>query len=136
MSMKLELSADEQLLVVRASGQFSLAEAKQRFIEVLEAVAQHGVRKVLVDGRKLVGSPTKMERFYYAEHAALSIAKYGVPPNTQFAYVLKEPMRDPERFGETVAVNRGMLTGTFESIDDALVWLGIGSADAPELGEG
>jgi hypothetical protein len=45
-------------------------------------------------------------------------------------------MRDPGRFGETVAVNRGMLTKTFESIDDALEWLGIGTAAAPELGEG
>jgi hypothetical protein len=102
---------------------------------VLEAVAQHGVRKVLVDGRKLVGSPTKMDRFYYAEHAAMSIAKYGVPLNTQFAYVLVEPMRDPGRFGETVAVNRGMLTKTFESIDDALEWLGIGTAAAPDLAD-
>lgn len=136
MSIQLELSAEAQLLVVRISGPFSVAEAKQRFLEVLEAVAQHRVRKVLIDGRTLVGGPTMMERFFYAEHAALSIAKYGVPLNTQFAYVLKQPVRDPERFGENVAVNRGMLTRTFESIEDALAWLDIGSTDVPDLADG
>jgi hypothetical protein len=33
---------------------------------MLEALAQHKTRKVLMDGRKLKGKPRTMERFYQA----------------------------------------------------------------------
>lgn len=95
---------------------------------MLEAVAQRGVNKVLFDGRSLAGSPTIMERFYYGEFAAQAVANYtarGVPRATRFAYVLVVPMRDPARFGETVAVNRGMLVRTFGNPQDAFQWLDI-----------
>jgi hypothetical protein len=69
-----------------------------------------------------------MERFYYAEFAAQSVANFanrGVSLTTQFAYVLKEPVLDPRRFGETIAVNRGMFVRAFDTLEDALKWLGI-----------
>ena len=34
-----------------------------------------------------------------------------------------EPLRDPERFGETVASNRGMDVKTFEGRKEAVEWL-------------
>jgi hypothetical protein len=80
-----------------------------------------------------------MERFYYGEFAAQSVvesADLGVSRSTQFAYVLKVPMRDPERFGETVAVNRGMRVRTFDDLDDALGWLGTAPANKPDADAG
>ena len=67
-----------------------------------------------------------MERFYYGEFAAFEVRKQvhlsgGDAPG--FAYVLKPPVLDRQRFGETVAVNRGMIVKTFESREDALTWL-------------
>ena len=41
----------------------------------------------------------------------------------RFAYVLEEPMLDPERFGETVAVNRGMRVRAFDNLEAARAWL-------------
>ena len=41
----------------------------------------------------------------------------------RFAYVMHEPLRDPTRLGETVAVNRGMNVKTFETPEDAIEWL-------------
>lgn len=108
-----------------------MPDAKRTFLEVLEAVARHELDKVLFDGRLLVGNPTTMERFYYGEFAARAVADYtarGVSRGTRFAYVLQVPMRDVARFGETVAVNRGMLVRTFENPDDGLVWLEIAPA--------
>ena len=131
MSMILEMSARSGVLHVGASGEFSLMEAKRTFVEMLEAVARNKVGKVLFDGRKLAGSPIVMERFYYGEFAAQSITEFidrGVSRATRFAYVLEVPMLDPGKFGETVAVNRGMLVKTFNNLDDALRWLGIVSA--------
>jgi len=109
-------------------GKFSLIEAKRTFLEMLEAVALHKTKKVLFDGRELAGKPETMERFYYGEFAANTVAGFadrGVSPATQFAYVLKEPVLDPRRFGETVASNRGMLVKAFDSPEDAREWLGL-----------
>jgi hypothetical protein len=98
MSMMLKISAKSGCLHVGATGKFSLAEAKRTFIEMLEAVAQNKVGKVLFDGRGLEGSPDFMERFYYGKFAAETVAQFGasgVSPDTEFAYVLEVPMCDP-----------------------------------------
>lgn len=120
-------------------GEFSLEEAKRTFLELLEAVARHQVKKVLFDGRRLTGDPDTLERFYYGKFAADAVLQFkdrGVSPATQFAYVLKEPVLDPQRFGETVAVNRGMLVKTFDNLEDALGWLGIAPANKRDGGNG
>lgn len=75
-----------------------------------------------------------MERFYYGEFAAQEIrtfVNFGVSLATQFAYVLEKPVLDPQRFGETVAVNRGLYVKTFENVEDALAWLGISPPIVP-----
>ena len=128
MSIILEIVAESGFLRVAASGDFSLEEAKRTFVEVLEAVARHQVKKVLFDGRRLKGEPRLMERFYYGEFAAQEVRRFnnvGVSLATQFVYVLEKPVFDPLHFGETVAVNRGLYVKTFENVDDALGWLGI-----------
>lgn len=113
------------LLVVDASGEFSLKEAKRAFVEMLEAVTRYQVEKILCDCRKLKGEPRILERFFYGEFAAEEtmklVTKHRIVP--RFAYVLHEPLRDPEGFGETVAVNRGMYVKVFESPTDAARWL-------------
>jgi hypothetical protein len=139
MSMILKMYAEPGLLHVDATGRFSLVEAKRTFIEMLEAVARNKVGKVLVDGRGLVGQPQVMERFFYGEFAAQSVAQFGargVPPDTEFAYVLKVPVLDPGRFGELVALNRGMNVKTFEHLRDAHIWLGKTPANNPQASDG
>ena len=79
-----------------------------------------------------------MERFYYGEFAAQTVAKFtsrGVSGSTQFAYVLEVPVLDPGRYGETVAANRGMLVKAFDNLDDALGWLGIAPTNNPYAGD-
>ena len=49
MSMVLQISCDAGCLCVKATGKFSLAEAKRTFLEVVKAVEEHGVGKVLFD---------------------------------------------------------------------------------------
>jgi hypothetical protein len=139
MGMILETRAEPEFLHVEVAGNFSLEEAKRTFLETLEAVARHGAKKVLFDGCKLIGNPTTMERFYYGEFAANSVARFGdrgVSPATQFAYVLREPILDPRRFGESVAVNRGMFVKVFDNLEDALGWLRIAPAKKPDAGDG
>jgi hypothetical protein len=128
MGMLLRIRPESGFLEVGAMGKFSLEEAKRTFVEMLEAVALHKTKKVLFDGRELTGKPEIMERFYYGEFAAETVANFadrGVSPATRFAYVLKEPVLDPRRIGEIVATNRGMFVKAFDSLEDALEWLGI-----------
>jgi hypothetical protein len=139
MGMRLEISPESGFLRVDAMGKFSLEEAKRTFLEMLDAVARYKVKKVLFDGRRIKGEPETMERFFYGEYAAQAVREYsdrGVSRNTQFAYVLEYPVLDPGRFGETVAVNRGMHVKTFDNLKDALGWLGIVSADKTDADEG
>jgi len=139
MSMKLEVCPESGFLRVDAVGEFSLAEAKRTFLEMLEAVAQHKVRKVLFDGRGLAGEPKTIERFFYGEFVARAVAEFAdrgmVSRFTQFGYVLEEPVRDKRRFGEAVAVNRGMFVKTFDNLQDALGWLGVLPADKPDASD-
>lgn len=131
MGILLAIRYESGLLKIEARGKFSLIEAKRNFVEILEAVGQHNTKRVFIDGRKLIGKPETIERFFYGEFVARTIrdfAQRGVSPSTQFAYVLKEPVLDPRRFGETVAVNRGMLLKAFDKPEDALQWLGIPQA--------
>ena len=137
MSMQLEMRPDSDLLRVRATGEFSLAEAERTFLEMLEAIALHQAKRVLVDGRAVTGNPQTMERFYYSEFAAQTLGRYeerGVSLATPFAYVLTEPVLDPDRFGETVAVNRGMTVKAFDNLDAALQWLSSPATGKPDAG--
>lgn len=139
MDIIIEIRSESGCLHGNAMGEFSLEEAKRTFLEFLEAVARHQVKKVLFDGRRLTGDPDTLERFYYGKFAADAVLQFkdrGVSPATQFAYVLKEPVLDPQRFGETVAVNRGMLVKTFDNLEDALGWLGIAPANKRDGGDG
>lgn len=125
---------DADFLEVRATGEFSLDEAKRTFLEMMEAVALHKTKRLLFDGRTITGNPQTLERFYYAEFAAATVAQSktrGESGATRFAYVLKEPVLDREKFGETVAVNRGMVLKVFDNPEEALAWLETPSANNP-----
>ena len=128
MSIRQELHFESGLLKVEASGEFSLEEAKRAFLEMLEAVARYRADKILFDGRNLKGEPAHIERFFYGYFAATEtlnlVAKCRIPRAPLFAYVMHEPLRDPRRYGETVAVNRGMNVKTFETLEEASKWLG------------
>jgi hypothetical protein len=136
--MLLAIRVEPGLLNVVATGRFSLKEAKRTFLQMLDAVALHKSKTVLFDGRELIGKPEIMERFYYGEFAAQSVKEFGergVSSATQFAYVLKEPVLDSGRFGETVAVNRGMYVKAFDNPGEALQWLAMAPTNKPDAGD-
>ena len=125
MSIQQNMHFVSGLLSVDASGDFSLEDAKQAFIEMLRAVAQYQAVKIILDARNMRGNPKDMERFYYGEFAAAETRRIVLEHkiNPRFAYVLHEPLRDPARLGETVAVNRGMIIKVVDTPEDAIKWL-------------
>jgi hypothetical protein len=57
MTIQQNMHFQSGLLSVDASGEFSLEDAKQAFLEMLEAVAQHKAEKILFDARNVKGRP-------------------------------------------------------------------------------
>jgi hypothetical protein len=131
MSMALQMSADQSgVLNVNATGKFSLEEAERTFVEMISTAMQHRVAKVFFDGRAIEGNPHFMERFYYGEFAAQTVKRvYAHDRAPRFAYVLKEPLLDPRRLGEMVALGRGMDVMAFDNVEQARAWLGIAPAN-------
>ena len=136
--MILRICVESGWLRIIAAGEFSLAEAQRTFLEMLDAVARHKTEKILFDGRELKGDPNTIQRFLYGAFAAHAVTRYiierGVPRASQFAYLLQEPVLDPQRFGETVAVNRGMSVKAFDNLEDALGWLSRAPANKLDAG--
>ena len=127
--MDIEIDIKPNYIHAYISGEFSLSEAKRIFLVVLDSLVKNKIDKVLFDGQEVTGTLKDMERFYYGEFAANTVkdllkreSLHCVP---KFAYVLKEPTLDPQRFGETVAINRGMIVKAFDVPEDALAWLGL-----------
>ena len=111
-------------------GEFELERAQEQFVELLDEAVASGAAKVLVDGRQMTGKPTDFERFLYGEFVASATLDVLFRHNLRlkFAYIIHAPLRDPERFGENVAVNRGMNVKTFEEKNEAVEWL---NSDGP-----
>ena len=126
MPMTQGVTAESDYLYVTATGEFSLDEAQRRFLRHPGVGGraqrdQGSLRRE--DARRRTAM---MERFYYGEFAAQSVASFasrGLSPATRFAYVLEEPILHPERFGETVAVNRAMRARVFDNLEAARAWL-------------
>jgi len=127
MSLRGIPSAD--LLYVITDGDFTLDEATRNFGIMLDMVLANDSRKVLMDGRSIVGEPTAVQRYYYAAFASdsvgLLIANEWMFDPPRFAYVLNEPVLDPLRLGQTVARKRGLDLKAFNDIDEAIRWLKV-----------
>ena len=125
MNIRQQMRFESGFLKIEASGEFSLEEAKRTFLEMLGVVAQCQAEKVVFDGRNVNGKPRDFERFLYGEFAAQEtmrlLHEHGIAP--RFAYVILEPLRDPARYGENVAVNRGMKVKVFGTLEEAFKWL-------------
>lgn len=123
--MNLQMRSGPGSLNVTATGKFSLTEAKRTFVQMMIAVERNKADKVLLDGRSVKGDPKVIERFYYGEFAARTVNEHVLRglSRPRFAYVLREPMLDPRRLGEIVAVNRGMHLKVFDNVKEARDWL-------------
>jgi hypothetical protein len=126
MAMSIKITSEPKFLHAVVTGEFSLEESQKIFLELLNAVKMYRSTRVLFDGLGITGEPETMERFFYCDFIASSILdlrKSGDFALPWFAYVFKKPVLDPDKFGETVALNRGMIVKIFDNIGEAIDWL-------------
>ena len=66
MNMKMEITHETGYLHIKISGKFSLTEANDYFVKIMEAAAQYGVDRILLDCITLEGTMTTFQRFQYS----------------------------------------------------------------------
>jgi hypothetical protein len=128
MSISLKFEPRAGFLYCAASGEYRFEDACSAIQEVLAESAQNDATKVLVDFLQMDGSPTMAERYTTSEFLAREMVDHitQLKRFPRLALLGKEPLVDPNRFGELVARNRGVQMKTVEQMEDAVSWLGAG----------
>ncbi len=128
--MGLDYKIEPQIgyLLMTCEGYFEPSLIGQFSDQVIEACKKYQPSNFLVDFRKVEGEMSTMDRYNLSVTAS---KKYidekltGKIPSCRFAFVGNHPLVDPKRFGETVAVNRGLNVKAFTDIKEALAWLEV-----------
>jgi len=114
-------------LCVVVTGGLDLAELQAGFLRVLDACVQLGASKVLLDARQVTGSMSLGERYQWGVFAAEAYQAHLAAgnPALRLAILGREEVLDRQRFGESVARNRGMESKATTDPAEAALWLGI-----------
>lgn len=127
MTMRARIEPRETHLQVEMSGSFNLGEAKTLSLEFLAACIDFGLARILVDHRPVTGQVSVIERWDYSDFMARQVHAHAIAGRLRaprFAY-LGNALVDPRRFGELVAVNRGLIVRATTRPEEAFEWLGI-----------
>jgi hypothetical protein len=128
MTLTLDLEPRRDYLRVTLSGAYTLREAQDVFYEAVQTAIASGQSRVLIDASRVTGAPTQDERYMLGLFVAAEqriLAAQTPPVDVHVAVYGHPPLVDPNRFGETVAVNRGARVKVSEQLDEALAWLGV-----------
>lgn len=110
-------------VLIAASGDYSLIKANHLFESAIDYALLHNKSNVLINVNNVTGSIPLMDRFYFAENLANYRKKHGLSKIKKIAVVGHEPIVHEERFGEQVAINRGVNSRVFTDISEASDWL-------------
>jgi hypothetical protein len=106
--------------VYRPTGTVTLEQAVQGGVEALTYAREQHLKKLLVVTTGLYGfdPPSLADRYFYI--LELANAAQG---QVYVAAVIRQEMKDPQKFGTIVAQNAGFRLKAFESEEEALAWL-------------
>ncbi len=136
MGLTLHVERKGTYLYLTITGVYDLVSAKRITEQLFEACRSHGMPKGLVDIRSVEGEISTIERFEYAEFFVRCQRDYRTQEGKliRLACFGTEPFVDPDRFGLTVALNRGAILLVTTDIDEALKWLDVIPAKNPDAG--
>ena len=119
MSIEYHVDVREDYVCLRCFGVFEQRSALEIFNRAFQITAQKELNAVVIDAREVTGNPpSTMERYEIGDFVA-ELRANGIC----LALVAREPILDPRRFAETVALNRGAWVKGFTDFDEAIVWL-------------
>ncbi len=120
MDMPADLQIADGYAVFRPIRELTVASAMVVVSEVIQYCCEHGIKRLLIDGTQVTGlqPPTTTQR--YEVNTTWARVSAGA---VKLAFVLRPELIDPQKFGMTVARNRGMQADVFVSESEALAWL-------------
>ena len=127
MTLTVDIEPRKDHLLATLSGVFSLRGAQEAYDRAVKAALPLGLSRILLDASAVTGKPTQDERYALGMFVATEqrlLAAQSPPCDVQVAIYGHQPLVDPNRFGETVALNRGAKVKVSERLDEALAWLG------------
>lgn len=128
MSLEIRIEPHAKHLYAAITGDYNLADAKQIFVQVLEACAAHKLSAVLIDVRQMTSERPigTIDRFDFGEFVAARAADFRMRELTSFRLAaVGTAAQVAPHFTETVAINRGLPIKTTADLAEALAWLGV-----------
>jgi hypothetical protein len=119
----IETIEETHFMTLIASGTYSLERAIHLCKLSIDTCLLYNKKKILVDITQVTGNVPFFDRFQYAEALAQYKSIHALTGVSKIALFGNEPLIDKNRFGETVAVNRGVNIKVFTELNDALAWL-------------
>ena len=119
--MKIDLKVYNNFVLFTHSGSETDEEGKVFFDQFKQISSETGIKKILVDIRKFRKKLSNMETYEYAVSLANTMRGFTI------ATVQNEDLYDPKKFGENVAVNRGLNLRVFQTMEEAYDWLDVQS---------
>ncbi len=113
-------SVEDGYVCFRPVGEFTLEAITRSIDEAIAHCGSNGMRDLLVDVREVTGfsPPTIAERFnFISQWAATSGGR------VRLVVVARPEMVLEDKFGVTIASNRGMISNVFTEYDEAVEWL-------------
>jgi len=129
--MELSIQVRPSYLSVEISGLFDLVAAEACLRDILSAAANEGLQKILIDVRRLQGILSTADRFSIGQFVSRERLKHEVTRDVRMAFVGKDPVVEPGRLAETVAVNRGARFRVLTDLEEALDWLEVSPGERP-----
>ncbi|MGL2966320.1 STAS/SEC14 domain-containing protein [Flavobacterium sp. XGLA_31] len=117
------VSIEPTFLWIKAIGPYSLSNIEKLFQTAVDQTLILQKNKILIDVNGVTGTIPLMERFYFAESISVYITETALGKISRVAVLGQEPIIDQDRFGETVAVNRGINAKVFTNRVEALAWI-------------
>ena len=120
---EIKITLEEDFLLISASGNYSLLKANNLYKVAIDNGLSQSRSKIIIDVTAIAGFIPFFDRFHYSEFLSKYRQKQALGKVRRIAVVGKEPIVDKERFGETVAINRGTNVRVFTDMSQALIWI-------------
>ena len=110
----------QQYACLHLSGKYSFRKTIGLVKDAIRYSREQKIPKLLVDAAGVWGfaSPSFIERFWMGEEIAEEATGAVI-----IAFVASPDFIDPEKFGATIAQNKGLVADVFRTTDEAKRWL-------------
>jgi hypothetical protein len=126
-----------EVMVGEVSGRTTLPDAEGTFSQALRECVEQGLARLLLDCRRVIASPTTLERYGFGRFVAREMEQASaIAGPIRVAIVARLPLVEAARLGETVARNRGALVRITTEWEPARQWVGLDPSAQPLAEDG